>query len=138
MTALTEPIREALTAGRLAHVVTVNPDGSPQVSIVWMGIEDDEIVIATLGDGHRTRNLARDPRVVISVELDGKNEVGLNNYLVIRGTARITDGGAADLLHRLAQIYIGPGTKFPPMDDPPPGRVVHIAVDRVSGVSPWT
>ena len=59
------------------------------------------------------------------------------NYLVVRGRARVTEGGAAELLHRLAQIYVGPGTVFPPMPDPPPGYVVHVAVDRVGSLGPW-
>lgn len=44
MTMLPDPIRKALTAGHLAHLVTTNPDGSPHVTIVWIGLEGDEIV----------------------------------------------------------------------------------------------
>ena len=49
----------------------------------------------------------------------------------------MTDGGAAVLLHDLAQIYIGPGTPFPPMPDPPPGFVIRVTVEKVSGNGPW-
>ena len=63
--------------------------------------------------------------------------IGLNEYLVIYGTARITEGGAAELLQRLARTYLGPDVRFPPMDSPPPGYITHITVDRVSGVGPW-
>lgn len=52
-------------------------------------------------------------------------------------TARITEGGAAELLQRLARTYLGPDVRFPPMDNPPPGFITHIRVDRVSGVGPW-
>ena len=52
--------------------------------------------------------------------------------------ARIIEGGAPELLHRLAQVYIGPGTPFPPMPDPPPGFVTWISVDRVAGQGPWS
>jgi hypothetical protein len=55
----------------------------------------------------------------------------------VYGTARITEGGAAGLLRELAHAYLGPGARFPPMDDPPPGYITHIKVDRVSGVGPW-
>jgi hypothetical protein len=71
------------------------------------------------------------------METGGKNEIGLDNYLVIYGQARITEGGAADLLQRLAETYIGPGVKFPPMDNPPPGFVARISPQRVTGVGPW-
>jgi hypothetical protein len=63
--------------------------------------------------------------------------MGLNEYLVISGTARITEGGAADLPQRLARIYLGPDVRFPPMDSPPPGYITHVRGDRVSGVGPW-
>jgi PPOX class probable F420-dependent enzyme len=138
MTVLTDPIREALTSGRLAHLVTINPDGSPQVSIVWTGIEDDEIVSGHLGPRRKLGNARRDPRVSLSVQTGGRNEIGLDHYLVIDGTARITEGGAADLLQRLAEVYIGPGVKFPPFDNPPPGYVLRITPLRVGGVGPWT
>ena len=42
-----------------------------------------------------------------------------------------------ELLQRLARVHLGPDVKFPPMDEPPPGVVVHIAVDRLGGVGPW-
>jgi PPOX class probable F420-dependent enzyme len=129
----------ALTAGNLAHLVTIDADGAPQVAVVWVGVEDGEIVSGHLDPGQRKlANIARDPRVTLSMTTGGRNPIGLDEYLVVRGQARITEGGAADLLHRLAQIYLGPGTKFPPMDDPPPGVVCRIAVDRVGGVGPWS
>ncbi|MBA3267706.1 MAG: PPOX class F420-dependent oxidoreductase [Acidimicrobiia bacterium] len=137
MVTLSPETRSALTAGRLAHLVTVNADGSPQVSLVWVGLEDDEIVCGHLGQGQKTRNIERDPRVVLSMETEGRNEMGLDHYLIVHGTARITDGGGPELLQRLAEVYLGPGVKFPPFDNPPPGRVIRIAADRVGGVGPW-
>jgi hypothetical protein len=50
---------------------------------------------------------------------------------------RVTEGGAAELLHNLAQTYIGPGTAFPPMPEPPPGFIIHTAITRVGGSGPW-
>jgi hypothetical protein len=81
--------------------------------------------------------MRRDPRVALSVEAGTRNERGLDQYLVVHGEARITEGGAAELLQQLAYIYMGPDVKFPPMDDPPPGYITHISVERVSGVGPW-
>jgi hypothetical protein len=57
---------------------------------------------------------------------------------VLYGTARIQEGGAAELLQRLAYVYIGPRVKFPPIDNPPPGYVTRITVDHIDGVGPWT
>ena len=55
--------------------------------------------------------------------------MGLNQYLVIYGAARITEGGAAELLQRLARTYLGPEVRFPPINNPPPGYITHIEVE---------
>ena len=137
MTVLNDEVRRALTAGRLAHLVTVNPDGSPQVSVVWIGLDGDEIVVGHLRAGRKVTNIARDPRVALTVEAEGANPVGMANYLLVHGTARLVEGGAPELLQRLAEVYIGSGVKFPPFDNPPPGHVIHITVDRIGGLGPW-
>lgn len=135
---LDDEVRAALTAGRLAHFVTLNSDGSPQVAIVWIGVEGDEIVSGHLfPQQQKVRNIRRDPRVALSLETGGRNEMGLDHYLVVHGRARITEGGAPELLQRLAHVYLGPDVTFPPMPDPPAGVIVHVEVDRVGGVGPW-
>jgi PPOX class probable F420-dependent enzyme len=136
-TVLSDPAREALTSGKLAHLVTLNPDGSPQISLVWVGIEDDEIVCAHLDDRQKLKNIRRNARVALSLETGGRNEIGLDNYLVVHGRARVTEGGAPELLQRLAYVYIGPNVKFPPMENPPSGYITRIVAERVSGVGPW-
>lgn len=138
MTMLNAAARDAVTAGHLAHLVTLDPGGAPQVTIVWTGVEGDEIVTAHLMASKKIRNVQRDPRVSLSFETGGRNEMGLDNYLVVHGTARIQEGGAPELLQRLAEVYLGPGIKFPPMDDPPPGFVLRTTPTRVLGVGPWS
>lgn len=135
---LNDAARALIESDRLAHVVTLNDDGGPQVSCVWVGLENDEIVFASLGPWKKIANLARDPRISLSIEASADNPMGMREYLVVHGTARLTDGGGPELLQHLAHTYIGPDAKFPPMDDPPPGRVVHITPTRVSGNGPWT
>jgi PPOX class probable F420-dependent enzyme len=134
---LNEAARALLESDALAHLVTIAADGSPQVTIVWVGVEDDDIVFASIGPRRKLDNIARDPRVSLSMEGTETNAMGLREYLVVRGRARIVEGGAPELLQRLAHTYIGPEAKFPPMDDPPPGVVVHISAERVGGVGPW-
>jgi len=129
--------RELLESDALAHLVTINPDGSPQVSIVWVGVEDDEIVCGHLPFHRKLRNIERDPRVSLSLEGSGLNRIGLREYLVVHGRGRIEEGGAPELLQRLAHAYLGPDVKFPPMDDPPPGYVLRITSERFGGVGPW-
>lgn len=106
---------------------------------MWVGLDGDELVSAHLdGRQKKLQNIRRDPRVALSFEADGDNGIGMRNYLVVHGRGRITEGGAPRLLNALAQTYVGTGTSFPPMPDPPPGFVVHIAVDRVGGMGPWS
>jgi hypothetical protein len=61
----------------------------------------------------------------------------MRDYLVVHGRARITEGGAPQLLQRLARVYVGPDTRFPPMPEPPPGFVLHITPERIAGQGPW-
>jgi PPOX class probable F420-dependent enzyme len=129
--------RELIESEALAHLVTLEEDGRPQVSCVWVGLEDGDIVFASLGDRRKLDNIRRDPRVALSIEGTRMNEIGLREYLVVHGTARIEEGGGPELLQRLAHTYIGPDAKFPPMEDPPPGVVVHIVPERLGGVGPW-
>jgi PPOX class probable F420-dependent enzyme len=129
--------RALIEGEALAHLVTLEPDGHPQVSCVWVGLEYGDIVFASLGERRKLDNIRRDPRVSLSIEGTRIDPMGLREYLVVHGTARIVEGGGPELLQRLAYTYIGPEAKFPPMDDPPPGVVVHIAPERLGGVGPW-
>jgi PPOX class probable F420-dependent enzyme len=134
---LPSAVREFLATGPLAHVVTLNEHGDPDISLAWVGVEDGEVVIGTLNDQRKLRNLRADPRVALSFAAPGRNEYGLDHYLVLRGRARVTDGGAPELLQRLARTYLGPAVPFPPMPNPPAGFVIRIDVEKVSGLGHW-
>jgi PPOX class probable F420-dependent enzyme len=135
---LPESARMLVEADLLAHLVTLNADGSPQVTCVWVGMDGDEIVSAHLAaDQRKLQNVARDPRVALSIEGTEIQPPGLKQYLVVHGRARLVAGGAPELLQRLAHVYLGPDVKFPAMDNPPAGHVMRIAVDRIGGVGPW-
>jgi PPOX class probable F420-dependent enzyme len=137
VSAIPDEARAVLESDALAHLVTINPDGTPQVSCVWVGLEDDEVAFASLGPRRKLDNIRRDQRVTLSLEGSTVSALGLKEYLVVYGRARIEEGGGPELLQRLAHVYLGPDVKFPPMDDPPPGVVVRIAVDRLGGHGPW-
>ena len=96
-----------------------------------------EIVAAHLFESRKVRNVNRDPRVALSVEAGTLNERGLVEYLVVHGRAHVTDGGAPEMLQRLARVYLGEAVRFPPMDEPPSGYITHITVERIGGVGPW-
>jgi PPOX class probable F420-dependent enzyme len=132
-----EPARAVIESGKLAHLVTINDDGTPHVTCVWVGLDGDDIVVGKLAVDRKVRNIRRDDRVALSIEGEEVRN-GLQDHLVVEGTARVTEGGAPQLLHALAQRYVGPGTDFPPMPDPPPGFVIRIRPSRVRGHGPWT
>lgn len=137
MAPIPDAARDLLDSDAVAHVVTLDEDGSPQVTAAWVGIDGDEIVLATLPDQRKLRNLRRDPRVALSIPSSRVNEWGLLEYLVVYGTARVTEGGAPELLQRLARTYLGPDVPFPPMPDPPSGYITRITPERFGGVGPW-
>lgn len=135
---LSDAALQFLRSAPMAHVTTLDPDGAPHVSLAWVDVTDAGVIeFATMFDQHKLANMRRDPRVAISFEGTEVEPPGLRQYLVVRGTAAITEGGAADLLRRLAKRYIGPDADFPPMSDPPPGFVTHVTPTRISGVGPW-
>jgi PPOX class probable F420-dependent enzyme len=131
-----EKVRSAIEAGPLATVVTLGKDGAAQITLAWIGLDGDELVIATMFDQPKLRNLRRDPRIGISFHTGNLSSIGLAEYFVLHGTARVTDGGAPELLSRLAQTYVGPGTVYPPMPNPPAGWIIHTQVDRITGSDP--
>lgn len=134
---LDESAKEVVRGPYFAHLATLNESGSVHISMVWAGLDGDEVVVATMSDQKKLHNMRRDPRVTISFQTDRDNEIGLREYLVIKGRATVTEGGAPELLAELAKTYLGPEAKFPPMPDPPPGFVTRIRVDHLGGVGPW-
>jgi PPOX class probable F420-dependent enzyme len=137
MATLGPDARVLVESSRLAHMVTLNPDGSPQVSCVWVGLDGEEILTGHLPRNQKVKNVERDPRVAISIEGAELSEHGLREYLVVRGLATVQEGGAPELLQELAKVYLGPDVKFPPMDDPPPGYVIRTTPEKIGGVGPW-
>ena len=128
---LDETTRAAIASGRLVHLATINPDGTPQVTCIYVGWEGDEIVAGHLADHVKLRNIRRDPRVTLSVESDVPFE-GFSPYLVIKGIARVEEGGGVPVLRRIT------GGQFPPPgDDGPEGFVTHISPRALSGIGPW-
>ena len=126
--------------GPMCHYTTINKDGRPQQSLVWVGVENDELVVASLWDHLKVRNARRHPRVSLSMSSGSRDAMGITEYLVVEGMARVTDGGAAALLNKLAKIYVAPDAEWPPPpwhDHPPDGWITRITPVRVRGWGPW-
>lgn len=121
----------------VAHVWTNNADGSPQVSVVWVVAQGDEILFGTDVNSEKAKNLRRDSRVILSIEDVERNERGFQRHLVIRGRAIIEPGPNPELMDRLARKYTSLRRHPLAMRDSPSAVVVRVAVERLSGVGPW-
>jgi len=129
-------LRDLITSGPMAHLTTINADGSPQVSVIWIGLDGDDVVSGHLSRYQKVRNIERDPRVVLSFEAPHEPGVFLLPYAVLRARAAIEPGEQAwDLLNRLAKVYLAPDAEFPAPRGP--GYLVRYSVERVTGVGPW-
>ena len=137
MPKLLDAARSFLATGPLAHVITLDPDGTPHVTLAWAGFEGGQVVFASFFDQRKLENLRRDPRVTLSFQAnDNPEKEFLHPYLVISGRATVTSGGAMALMDRLAEFYIGPGERFPNREMPD-GFLVHVDVDKVYGMGNW-
>lgn len=126
-----------LGSDAVAHVWTNNPDGSPQVSVVWVIARGDEIVFGTDAASRKAKNLANDDRIVLSIEDTERNERGFQRHLLIRGHARIDPGPNQVLMDALAMKYLGLERHPLALRDSPTSVVVRVGIDRISGVGPW-
>ncbi|HKP44706.1 PPOX class F420-dependent oxidoreductase [Mycobacterium sp.] len=135
---LNDAARELIGEGTDATLVTINPDGSPQATVVWMALEStpdgDELVSAHLAEYRKTRNIRRDPRVAVTI-LSTKHPLKQTPYLTITGTARIEEGGAPEVLKKLAKAMLGSDEHFPPPNSPP-GLLTRVRIEKVGGFGP--
>lgn len=136
MSALPRQLRELIESGPLAHLSTVNADGSPQVSVVWIGLDGDDLVSGHMRRYVKVRNIERDPRVVLSFTAPRQTDVFLNPYAVLQARATVQRSVAAwELLDRLTKVYMSPDSQFP--EPRGPGYLVRYSVQRIGGVGPW-
>ena len=134
---LPEPLRELIESGTgLAHLSTINADGSPQVSVIWIGLDGDQLISGHMSHHLKLRNIERDPRVVISIEAPRDRDTFLQPYAIIKATAEVQPSDDAwDLVNRLTKIYMHPDTEYPRAKAP--GYITRYTVKRVGGVGPW-
>jgi len=134
--ALPAELRSLIESGPLAHLSTINRDGSPQVTVIWIGLDGDELLSGHMGWYRKLRNIEADPRVVLSFVAPRAPDVFLNPYAVLRAHATIEPSEAAwDLLNRLTKVYMSPDAEFPAPKGP--GYIVRYRIESIGGVGPW-
>jgi PPOX class probable F420-dependent enzyme len=110
-----------------AILATINPDGSPQTSVLWVGRDGDDLLFSTVAGRVKHRNMERDPRVSVTV-LDSADP---ENYVELRGRVSMTPDVGRALDTRLAWKYDG---RDPGEDRPGAVRVVvRMVVEKVTG-----
>ena len=136
MSGLPRELRDLIESGPMAHLSTINADGSPQVSVIWIGLDGDDLVSGHMARSAKLRNIERDPRVALSFDAPRVPGIFLNPYAVLRARAAVQPGDDAwNLLNRLAKVYVSPDAEFPAPKGP--GYVVRYSVERIGGVGPW-
>ncbi|WP_420637702.1 pyridoxamine 5'-phosphate oxidase family protein [Candidatus Poriferisocius sp.] len=139
---LPDSAKRVIDKARPAHVVTLYPSGAPQLSLVWVGRDDDQVLYSSGSWLPKVKNLRSNPSVIISIEDDETNHAGLTQHLLLRGTAQVVDDQslAADFMDVMSQKYLGV-PDLPLTDlrapDSPPQALVRVTVDQVGGVGPW-
>jgi PPOX class probable F420-dependent enzyme len=138
MTALPQELRELIASGPLVHLSTINGDGSPQVTVIWIGLDEEsgELVSGHMARRLKVRNIERDPRVVLSFDAPRVPGTFLAEYAVLQARGVVQPSEEAwDLLNGLAKVYVSPTSEFPRPRGP--GYIVRYSVERIGGVGPW-
>lgn len=119
---LNDAVRTLVDGSVPAVLATVNPDGSPQTSVVWVGRDGDDLLVSTARGRRKERNVRRDSRVSLTV-YDVADPL---RYVEVRGVATVTEDTGRELAVRLAEQYEGPGAGQEYLDLPP--EVVRVVL----------
>jgi PPOX class probable F420-dependent enzyme len=125
--ALPEPLKRWLDGLSFPVVATIEPDGRPQLSVVWAERDGDALLFSTVSDRRKARNLTRDARVSALVT----NPEDPYEYVEIRGVAELIDDPGGSLIKRLGRKY--DGEEFSEAPDRAAQRVVvRITADHLT------
>jgi PPOX class probable F420-dependent enzyme len=126
MSQLSDEARAVVDDKNFAYVSTVQPDGSPQASLVWIARDGDDLLFSTLRGRRKERNLARDPRIAVLVHPADDPYV----YLEVRGRVEVTERGGRELINVLANKYTG-AAEFQERRPDAVRVVVRVKADKV-------
>ena len=131
-------LRELVESGPMAHLSTLNADGSPQVTVIWIGLDGDDLVSTHMRDNVKLRNIRRDPRVALSFDAPREPGVWINPYAVVYARASVAPSDRIwDLMASNARAYVSPDAELPVPEGAEPGFVVRYSITRIGGIGPW-
>lgn len=135
--ALPQSVKKIMEDKAYGHVVTLGAGGKPQVSMVWMDVDGDDVLFNTAEGRVKPQNLRGDPRIIISVQ--DRNDP--QSHIVFHGKATVTETGADDHIDKLAKRFLG-ADKYPFRRPGEKRLIVRVKVDRIGGygpkMQPWT
>ena len=122
----------------MTHLSTINADGSPQVTVIWIGLDGDDLVSTHMRDNVKLRNIRRDPRVALSFDALREPGVWINPYAVIYARAAVEPSLRIwDLMTKHAKVYVSSDAEVPAPEGAELGFIVRYAITRIGGIGPW-
>ena len=136
--ALPPELRALIESGPMTHLSTTNPDGSPHVTVIWIGLDGDDLVSTHMRDNVKLKNIRRDPRVALSFDAPREPGVWINPYAVLYAQATVEPSARIwDLMASHAQRYVSPDAQLPVPEGSEPGFIVRYSITRIAGIGPW-
>ena len=129
--ALSQSVKKILEDKAYGHVITFDESGKPQVTMVWVDVDGDDVVFNTAEGRLKPKNLRRDPRVIVSVQ--DRNDP--QSYMVFHGKATVTEAGADAHIDKLAKRFLG-ADKYPFRQPGEKRLIVRVKPDRIGGYGP--
>lgn len=126
---LNDATRQLIDGANFATLATINPDGAPQTSVIWVGLDGDAVVFSSTTGRRKIRNIVRDPRVSLTI-FDVANPY---QTVEIRGVVELVDDPDKELPRQLSHKYTG---EDPPQEGPEVRRVIaRLIPEKVVGFS---
>ena len=126
---LNEASRALIDGNNFASIATVNPDGSPQTSVVWVTRDGDDLLFSTVVGRRKELNLRRDPRVSVTI-FDQEQPY---SYIEVRGSVTLDETGGRELIDALSHKYRGEG--YPVEAEGTVRVVIRLTPQKVTGNS---
>jgi len=124
-------VKKILEDKAYGHVITFDEAGKPQVTMVWVDVDGDDVVFNTAEGRLKPKNLRRNPRAIVSVQ--DRNDP--QSYMVFHGTATVSEAGADAHIDKLAKRFLG-ADKYPFRRPGEKRLIVRVKPDRIAGYGP--